>query len=335
MICPVCENGINDNSKVCPICGFANFQKEFINCDEANNWIQNIVKPYRKKWKYSIDISYLTQSRRYADFVALRMNVERTPANYEAVIELVGLLYGIIFNPTHKNGKIILHENGIQELIKLCKHYISRIDFSKSDLEKQVVQLRLIYLSALLSLVEGDVSTAYDLFVSVARMTEAYSRKTDKFIGTILALFVYSEVNIHQILVMFGVADDNFFDNEQEELAFFANHNMPLEYTSTLGYIVSSYTPLYHKYINPFADMHYSAVAHNMRTLYMFVKNNELKITIRCVGNKEFIENNNECEWHLKRNINAEAIKQYLEQNRYKKINGKIHNIIGFANADT
>lgn len=331
MVCPVCKNKINNNSIACPICCFKDFQTEFINKDEANNWIQNVVKPYRKKWEYKIDVSYLVTNNRYPDYIKLKNNIENTPDDFATATELVGLLYGIIFNPTHKSGKIKLRETGIQELIKLNKHYINQIDFSESTPEKQIVKMRMIYLRALISLIDGDIKSAYDLFISVAEQTEQYCQKTDKYIGSILSLFVYSEINMHQILTMFGISDESFFDIEHEELVFFKNKNMPLEFTSTQGYIISTFTPLYHKYTNPFADMHPDAVAHNMRTLHMYVRHNELNITIRCVGNKEFVVNGNECEWCFNRNIVAEDIRNYLENNKYKKINGKIHNIIGFA----
>lgn len=333
MICPVCKNIINDNSQSCPICYFKDFQTEFINKDEANNWIQNIVNPHRKKWEYGIDASYLKQSGRYPDFIRLRMKVENNPSDYQSTTELIGLLYGMIFNPTHKNGIIKLRESGIEELIKLCKHYVTQINFSNNSIEKQIVKMRVIYLSALLSLIEGNIIAAYDSFVSVAKLTEEHCLKTDEYIGTILSLFVYSEINIHQIYSMFDIADEDFFEIEHEELTFYKNHNMPLEFTSTFGYIVSTYTPLYHKYANPFADMHPNALAHNMRTLHMFTRNNELNVTIRCIGNKEFVINDNQCEWSFKRNIAEDDIKQYLENNKYEKINGKIHNIIGFSNA--
>ena len=51
MLCPVCKTECGEE-RICPECGFDDLSPIFINCDEVQDWTNNKVIPYRKKyWK--------------------------------------------------------------------------------------------------------------------------------------------------------------------------------------------------------------------------------------------------------------------------------------------
>lgn len=49
MKCPVCKTNIGDNLTVCPNCKFSDLHRFFINSEDAANWMDEIVIPYRRK----------------------------------------------------------------------------------------------------------------------------------------------------------------------------------------------------------------------------------------------------------------------------------------------
>lgn len=51
--CPVCKNKINDDALKCSICNFADLHREFITKEDAQEWFDNVVLPYRKQWEVS------------------------------------------------------------------------------------------------------------------------------------------------------------------------------------------------------------------------------------------------------------------------------------------
>lgn len=54
MLCPVCKTECYDNS-ICENCGFSELDKEFINQEEAERWLQEVVIPYRENYQLSVD----------------------------------------------------------------------------------------------------------------------------------------------------------------------------------------------------------------------------------------------------------------------------------------
>lgn len=54
MKCPVCKKEAT-NSAVCPLCGFDELRKEFVNVDDAKRWSQTTVLRYRRNWIQSLE----------------------------------------------------------------------------------------------------------------------------------------------------------------------------------------------------------------------------------------------------------------------------------------
>lgn len=52
MKCPVCKNKIDDENKTCPICKFDDLHHYFINTNDATEWMEKIVVPYRNQWNH-------------------------------------------------------------------------------------------------------------------------------------------------------------------------------------------------------------------------------------------------------------------------------------------
>lgn len=56
MLCPVCKHKC-DGESICSNCGFDQFRVEFISRDDAEDWLQNIVIPYREEFNSRASIS--------------------------------------------------------------------------------------------------------------------------------------------------------------------------------------------------------------------------------------------------------------------------------------
>ena len=51
MKCPVCKTNHEQNISVCPICGFEQLQREFINQDEYKLWLKEVVDPFKDEYR--------------------------------------------------------------------------------------------------------------------------------------------------------------------------------------------------------------------------------------------------------------------------------------------
>lgn len=49
--CPVCKNTINDDTVKCDICNFSDLHREFITKEDAQEWFETVVLPYRNEWE--------------------------------------------------------------------------------------------------------------------------------------------------------------------------------------------------------------------------------------------------------------------------------------------
>jgi len=52
--CPVCRNMVDEGATKCENCGFTDKQginKELLIYEDANNWLETVVKPYRIQWE--------------------------------------------------------------------------------------------------------------------------------------------------------------------------------------------------------------------------------------------------------------------------------------------
>lgn len=56
MLCPVCKHNCGEES-VCANCGFDQFRFEFVSREDAENWLQNIVIPYREEFNLRASVS--------------------------------------------------------------------------------------------------------------------------------------------------------------------------------------------------------------------------------------------------------------------------------------
>lgn len=47
--CPVCKSAINDNTVKCSVCNFTDLHREFITKEDAQEWFDSVVLPYRDR----------------------------------------------------------------------------------------------------------------------------------------------------------------------------------------------------------------------------------------------------------------------------------------------
>lgn len=48
--CPVCRNETGNSCNKCSICGFSDLQRTFISTEDASDWFDRVVLPYRQRW---------------------------------------------------------------------------------------------------------------------------------------------------------------------------------------------------------------------------------------------------------------------------------------------
>lgn len=48
--CPVCKSVINDDTVKCSVCNFTDLHREFITKEDAQEWLDSVVLPYREEW---------------------------------------------------------------------------------------------------------------------------------------------------------------------------------------------------------------------------------------------------------------------------------------------
>lgn len=48
--CPVCKNETGNSCSKCSICGFSDLQRTFISTEDASDWFDRVVLPYRQRW---------------------------------------------------------------------------------------------------------------------------------------------------------------------------------------------------------------------------------------------------------------------------------------------
>ncbi len=54
MKCPVCKNEMSSNATSCSNCSFNDLHRVFVNLKDAQDWDQNVVRPYRMKWQLGV-----------------------------------------------------------------------------------------------------------------------------------------------------------------------------------------------------------------------------------------------------------------------------------------
>ena len=59
--CPVCKNENVFINKRCSICQFSEMNISFINCSDADEWMKNVVIPFRNNWVKDIESSYMIE----------------------------------------------------------------------------------------------------------------------------------------------------------------------------------------------------------------------------------------------------------------------------------
>lgn len=335
MKCPVCEEKLDSAVQKCPNCGFYGLNKEFLNIEDATLWLRETVEPFRQEWLKNNELAYLSKSNRYIEIKRLYEDVKRNPAALQTKMDLLSLLYGVLFNPSFDCS-----DTGVRRLASFCLSIAEDIVFDRSSVMGRVRNLRVSWTKATLNLVLGRLREAYDLYLYIAKEANDFYTQTESFIADAIYLFFMSEVNIHQLQSLLSLPDEDFFVREKEEIAFFKKNNVRLSLNLTEdGYCFSSYTPRYDDTDNPFYitvnSEHEPAsyLAMNMRVLHIKISNDVVESTIIPLGHGKFGGYNSPFKWHIKTPINIDHARNHVQGRPYKKINGYLHNVMGFSNA--
>lgn len=98
MKCPVCKKYLLDGSTSCPNCGFSNVRTEFINIEEANEWLKTVAS-YRKNMKsnerfmpHFRDGILESAQDLMQDYLKCSSQLEENPLDYKARNRLIDLL---------------------------------------------------------------------------------------------------------------------------------------------------------------------------------------------------------------------------------------------------
>lgn len=335
MKCPVCEDKFDNTVQQCPNCGFSGLDKEFLNVEDANLWLRETVEPYRQAWLKNNGLAYISKSNQYIEIKRLYEDVKRNPLALQAKMDLLSLLYGVMFNPSFDFPEI-----GVQRLATFCLSIAEDISFERSSVMGRIRNLRVSWTKATLNLVLGRLQEAYDLYRYIAKESNDFYTKTESFTVDAIFLFFMSEVNIHQLQSLLSLPDEDFFVREKEEIAFFKKNDVRLDLNfGEDGFCFASYTPRYDDTDNPFyitvnsEHEPVSYLAMNMRVLHIKIANNVVESTITPLGHGKFGGYNSPFKWKAKTPTDIDQVRNYVQGHPYKKINGYIHNVMGFSNA--
>lgn len=87
MKCPVCKTEYAE-ATFCPECGFESAVHLFINQNEADNWLQEVVKPYRRKYWESMKHKFIVKNDVLTSYLEASRTIE-FPYGIEAVGDCV------------------------------------------------------------------------------------------------------------------------------------------------------------------------------------------------------------------------------------------------------
>ena len=129
MKCPVCKNEINEDRQICPLCKFDDLHRTFINAEDAAEWMDNIVIPYRKRYlRDKTANAELTYSQLFQSQLSSIKSISKScVSDYEYTLNEYGVILtqynGVdeaeVLVPTQIEGKDVyrLEDN----LFKNCK----------------------------------------------------------------------------------------------------------------------------------------------------------------------------------------------------------------------
>lgn len=250
MKCPVCKTEVAVNAHLCPCCNFEIENTSFLNVEDAEAWLENVVKPYRAKWKLEQEAkSFLIHGQYYDRIKDLRAYLAVTPNDVRATVEYVGLLYDTLFEPKYPMAK------GEPEYIaNQCITTISNIELNGDDPLSEYRKLRLNHLCATMHMVLGNLCEAYILFCAVARDLERISSDTKYRFKDAADMLFRVEINIHQIKELVGIDDSDFFRTHRQEISYFERF-AEVNFSHDGLLCLSALIPLMDRKRNPFYDI--------------------------------------------------------------------------------
>lgn len=341
MKCPVCKTEIPEQSKYCDCCNFRIDNTSFLTMDDAEAWLENVVKPYRSKWKQEQEAkNFLIHGQYYDRIKDLRTYLSNTPNDVRATVEYVGLLYDTLFEPKYPMAK------GEPEYIAhQCIDTINSIALTGDDPLTQYRRLRLNHMRATMHMVLGDLCEAYDLFCEVARELERISSETKFRFNDAMDMLFRAEINIHQIKEMVGIDDSQFFSTHRTEISFFERYaEVNFSYDGAL--CLSALIPLMAAKRNPIYDIEdrqgnfvgsfgYGGMFFGMFLGWLGYSN---VLTYRYwpinlysnVSRQQY----HEWTWRVEvQNVDRNAIRSHIEAHPYTKQNGYLATIVARAYA--
>ena len=96
MKCPICQTDNEQNMSACPICGFEQPQREFINNDEYDLWLKEVVRPYRDNYKANKKYPKLS-SEAVQQFEEILQQLAKTLSPRE--VQIIRMLLGLDGEP--------------------------------------------------------------------------------------------------------------------------------------------------------------------------------------------------------------------------------------------
>lgn len=248
MKCPVCKTDTK-NMVCCLQCGFNQINRDFISVEDAENWKHSIVEPYARNWRKDALENYFRNAGIEHEVRALKEAVSNNSKQHKCILKLINRFYKLLIEPTEP-----LTSDIAQALIEQCLYYISSVTFSGNSISERIRKIKLQYTHAILLLMSGNLCGAYDLFCEIASNIDDLYQCSDRLYSDAVVVYFYAEAVIHQIKVLAGIDDEDFFFVDREEIRFHQNFsNYKFEDDDFL--YIFNYTPRFSMSDNPYYEV--------------------------------------------------------------------------------
>ena len=321
MKCPVCKTDVGDLHR-CYECGFDQICKDFISVEDAENWKRNVVEPYVLHWRKQTLDNYLKHTGINQEVELLERQIEHSPSVQKNRLKLINYFYKLLIEPAEP-----LPNNIAQELISKCLYYISDTTFSENSISDRIRKIKVRYTNAVLLLMSGQLRAAYDMFCEIALGVDELYQSSNRLYKDASIVYFYAEASIHQIKVLAGLDDEDFFFVDREEIRFHQNFgNYKFEENDFL--YIFNYHPIFSMSNNPYYE-----VFDSKGKYFQCMGKNINWLSVKGLSNTEYIVKYRFWEI-ICNNADFYALADYILTHPYHKQNGYIHKIMAIYNQD-
>ena len=264
--------------------------------------------------------NYLRHTGIKQEVELLERQIEHSPSIQKNRLKLINYFYKLLIEPAEP-----LPNNIAQELISKCLYYISDTTFSENSISDRIRKIKVRYTNAILFLMSGQLRAAYDLFCEIALSVDELYQSSNRLFKDASIVYFYAEASIHQIKVLAGLDDEDFFFVDREEIRFHQNFGNYIFEENDFLYIFN-YQPIFSMSNNPYYE-----VFDSKGEYYQCMGKNISWLSMKGLSNTEYLVKYRFWEI-ICNNTDLYALADYIFTHPYHKQNGYVHKLMALYN---